>query len=270
MPSIPIFEGHVLQELCNTIADTASGLTGGEIGQLLRSCGIDDVSESTTKRVRLFDALQARQQRDRCGNNVAAFIRTAMAPVRYVNNPDLFETRRCSLNRALAFCGLMICEDGELKAVTAAKTISEAEQRMTKLRRDLLNRQVHSDVLAFCRTELLQDNYFHAVFEATKSVADKIRQKSGLLFDGTTLVIEAFGSKNGSTPLLAFNSLRTKSEQNEQEGLMNLMKGLFGAFRNVTAHEPKIRWTIPEQDALDMLSLASFLHRKLDNAVRTR
>ena len=34
---------------------------------------------------------------------------------------------------------------------------------------------MHPDVLAFCRAELLQQNYFHAVLEASKSVADKLR-----------------------------------------------------------------------------------------------
>jgi uncharacterized protein (TIGR02391 family) len=134
----------------------------------------------------------------------------------------------------------------------------------------LLHRQVHPDVLSFCRTELLQDNYFHAVFEATKSVADKIRQKSGLSSDGARLVDEAFGNSGATYPLLAFNSLQSESERSEHYGLMYLMRGMFGAFRNVTAHVPKIKWTIPEQDASDMLSLASFLHRKLDNAIRTR
>jgi hypothetical protein len=38
----------------------------------------------------------------------------------------------------------------------------------------LQERQVHGDVLLFCRAELLQDNYFHAVFEATKSVAGRL------------------------------------------------------------------------------------------------
>jgi hypothetical protein len=48
---------------------------------------------------------------------------------------------------------------------------------------------------------------------------------------------------------------------------MNLMKGMFGAFRNVTAHAPKISWVITEQDAMDLLTL---LHRRLDAAVFTR
>jgi uncharacterized protein (TIGR02391 family) len=121
----------------------------------------------------------------------------------------------------------------------------------------------------FCQAELLQSNYFHAVFEATKSVADKIRTKTGLTDDGCTLVDIAFGSGRAGMPYLAFNSLCTESEQSEHAGLMNLMKGMFGVFRNVTAHVPKISWTITEQDALDLLTIALFLHRRLDGAVRT-
>ena len=51
---------------------------------------------------------------------------------------------------------------------------------------------------------------------------------------------------------------------------MNLIKGLFGAFRNTTAHAPKIHWQITEQDALDILTTISLIHRRLDSAVRTQ
>ena len=95
---------------------------------------------------------------------------------------------------------------------------------------------MHSDVLKFCRAELVQDNYFHAVFEATKSVADKIRQLSGLTSDGAGLVDDAFGIPSGGHPRVAFNSLVTETEKSEHRGLMNLLKGLFGTFRNTTAH----------------------------------
>ena len=127
---------------------------------------------------------------------------------------------------------------------------------------------MHSDVLKFCRAELVQDNYFHAVFEATKSVADKIRQLSGLTSDGAGLVDGAFGIPSAGHPRVAFNSLVTETEQSEHRGLMTLLKGLFGTFRNTTAHAPKIHWPIDEQDALDILALASLLHRRLDGAVR--
>jgi uncharacterized protein (TIGR02391 family) len=270
MAVIPKFEDQILQKICDIIGNTTSGLTGSEIGKFLQSSGIDDVSPLITKRDRLFEAFRARQSRDGCGNNVIAFIQAVMNPVRYVEGREIFETRRSSLNRALAFCGMTLGEDGNVRQVAVAKTLSEAEERASKLRRELINRQVHSDVLAFCRTELLQDNYFHAVFETTKSVADKIRQKSGLLCDGAALVEEAFGYNNASLPLLAFNTMLTESERSEHKGLMHLLRGMFATFRNVAAHEPKIKWAISEQDALDLLSLASFLHRRLDKAVRTR
>jgi len=51
---------------------------------------------------------------------------------------------------------------------------------------------------------------------------------------------------------------------------MNLLKGLFGSFRNTTAHAPKITWTIEEIDALDILSMVSLVHRRLDKAVQAK
>ena len=95
------------------------------------------------------------------------------------------------------------------------------------------NKGMHEgDVLKFCRAELVVENYFHAVFEATKSVAQKLRDKAGLASDGGPLVDGALGLGRTGVPRLAFNSLRTESERSEHTGLMNLIKGVFGAFRN--------------------------------------
>ena len=73
----------------------------------------------------------------------------------------------------------------------------------------------------------------------------------------------------GGVPRLAFNSLQTESERSEHTGLMNLIKGVFGAFRNTTAHAPRIHWNVTEHDALDVLTTLSLVHRRLDSAVRT-
>jgi hypothetical protein len=51
--------------------------------------------------------------------------------------------------------------------------VVEAQARADDLRAELARRQAHPDVLRICRAELLQQNYFHAVLEACKSVADK-------------------------------------------------------------------------------------------------
>jgi uncharacterized protein (TIGR02391 family) len=122
-------------------------------------------------------------------------------------------------------------------------------------------------VLRYCKAELLQENYFHAVFEATKSIAAKIRGLSGLASDGAELAQGAFGlPKDGTPPLLAVNDLRTDTDRGEQRGFANLLVGLFGTVRNPLAHNPKAEWTMDEQDAMDILTLVSLIHRKLDQA----
>lgn len=269
MSKVDSFNSPTLEAICNILGDTREGLTGSEISSLLAQCGIEDPLPSYTKRRRLYEALWQRQAKDSCGNCVAHFIQTVMNPVRFVSSVEYYESQRSKLNRVLAFTGLSLGEDGKLKRIDTAKTLSEAEERAGRLRKQLLDRKVHEDVLRFSRAELLQDNYFHAVFEATKSVADKIRAKAGLQSDGATLVDEAFGLRHGGYPRLAFNSLQTETERSEHTGLINLIKGLFGTFRNTTAHAPKIKWPINEQDAMDMLTLASLIHRRLDSAVRT-
>jgi Protein of unknown function (Hypoth_ymh) len=60
--------------------------------------------------------------------------------------------------------------------------------------------------------------------------------------------------------------LRTDAERNEQRGLANILKGIFSAFRNPAAHEPRIVWHVRAQDALDLLTMISLVHRRLDEA----
>lgn len=269
MPSHPSFPPAELESVCRVLADTGDGLTGSEIGMLLTLLSLADPAAGITKWKRLLAALSAQQQHDGCSNNVIRFILEAMKPVRYVGKSEVFETRRIQLNHVLVFAGVELGADGQLRKREAARTLSEAEARAGRLKAELLKRSVHPDVLRFCRAELLQDNYFHAVLEATKSVADKIRAKTGLTGDGAELADDALALGKAGIPFLAFNSLRTDSEQSEQKGLLNLMKGLFGTFRNPTAHAPKVSWNMTEQDALDLLTIASFLHRRLDGSVRT-
>ena len=270
MASVKSFEQATLQAICNVLGDTEYGLTGSEIGRLLERLGIDDPTPTRTKRYRLFNALNARQKQDGCGNQLVAFIHAAMNPVSYTKQREHYEFFRSELNVALSFAGFRLGEDGKLRRGKHAQTLTEAEERAESLQKKLKSRGVHHDVLTFCRAELLQKNYFHAVFEATKSVADKIRRKADLTTDGSRLVDEAFALGQSGVPVLAVNSLETETEKSEQKGFANLLKGLFGTFRNTTAHAPKIRWKIKEQDALDLFSVASLCHRRIDAAVNVK
>ena len=63
----------------------------------------------------------------------------------------------------------------------------------------LRQRDVHGWVLQYCNEELLKENYFHAVLEATKSLAEQVWQLTNLKEDETTLYDKAFST---STPYL--------------------------------------------------------------------
>lgn len=262
--AIPSFSPEQVEQIARCVADARSH---AEFTELFNRLNIDAPGpEYGAKWRRIRDALLARQNIDQVGNNIGAFIQAVMAPICFVDSVESFVSLRESLNKVLAFSGLAISESGQLGVVKAARTLREAEARANELREKLLARDVHFDVLTFCHPELLEHNYFHAVLEATKSVASKIRQKSGLSQDGAELVQRAFGGKQ---PYLAINRLSNETEVSEQKGFANLVVGLFGTFRNPTAHAPRIEWPMSEADALDLLTLVSYIHRRLDAAACT-
>jgi uncharacterized protein (TIGR02391 family) len=256
------FNQDQLQAIADALGDTDRGLTGSEIGYLLTSSKMTDPGP-LTKRTRLYNAFADSQNNKQNRTHILEFIRLAMKPARYNREPERFEPLRALLNQALAFAGLVVDEAGSLAATETARTLPEAQRRARELRSDLEGRGVHPDVLKFCRAELLANDYFHAVQEAVKSVADKMRSRTGLTDDGANLVDRVLG---GEPPLLAINPRSTVSERSEQSGLANLVRGTFGMFRNPTAHEARLHWTMSKEDAEDLLTIVSLIHRRLDRA----
>ena len=267
MERVPPFDSQQVESIARVIADTEDGLTGTEIGHLLQECKIPDPTPTMTKWKRLYNAFAEAQNRHQLGNHVIMFVNRAMKPVKYTANPQGFARRKDQLNTVLAFSGHYIGDDGQVRWSKKATSLDDALKRAGRLHAALLSRGVHADVLHYCRAELLQENYFHAVLEAIKSIAAKIRGLSGLQSDGAELAQGAFGlPKDGSPPVLAINGLQSDTDRGEQRGFVNLLTGLFGTIRNPLAHNPKVEWPIEEGDALDILTLASLIHRKLDRA----
>ena len=252
--------------VCRALGDA---VRGHQIANLIAPLKVPEPpgSEAGTKWKRLFNAVVAAQNRQGDGRPLIRLVTEVMQPVRF-ESTDEFEAHRTAVSERLLLSGYRVREDGKVGRVAPAKTLSEAQQRADELRNELQRRDVHPDVLHFCRAELLQQNYFHAVLEAAKSVAEKLRDRSGEDGDGAGLVDKTCSVSSG--PVIAFNALGTEWERSEQTGLATLLKGLFGTFRNPTAHAPKVRWATSRADALDVLTLASMLHRRLDEATVRR
>lgn len=265
MERIQPFNPQKLEAACRVLADTNLGLNGSEIGYLLQECKLADISPTMTKWKRLFNALVEAQNKYHVGNHLIMFINRALDPVKYARDKEKFEWRRTELNVVLSFSGFCVREDGKVIHSQKETTLKGALARAGALRSKLEDRKAHSEIFKYCKAELLEENYFHAVLEAIKGVANRIRELSGLTSDGAELVNKAFSVK---MPILAINSLCTETEQSEQKGFSNMLIGIFGSIRNPIAHAPKISWPITEQDALDIFSMVSFVHRKLDVAIK--
>jgi len=260
--SVPSFEGSHVEAIAKILGDCG---TGTEIVELFAAKGMTDESGESTKWRRIRWVMLDSQRRHNCGNHVLDLVRGLLAPPRFLGKLEEFEKHRREMNAVLAFAGLEYGADDQFRNVSVATTINEAERRARTLNAKLHGRRIHPEVLRYCQAELMQENYFHAVFEAAKSLAQRIRERAKVDGDGAALVEKAFSVDR---PILAFNTLQTESERSEHKGFAALLKGCFGAIRNPLAHDPKILWE-GEDDAADYLTLISLLHRKLDAAVPT-
>ena len=182
----------------------------------------DVLGPDETKWRRLYEALAAAQNECQCSDHTLGIIKAILDPVKFTKRKAYFEETRQNLNEILAFSGFEYMSDGEFRSRPVARTLADAERHETLLAK-LDGRNIHPGVLAYCRPELLQDNYFHAVLEASKGLAQHIRNKSGSGEDGAKLVNEVFLQKN---PVLAFNALKTQTEKSEHGGFAALLKGV--------------------------------------------
>lgn len=255
-----------LQAVAAVLGDTVDGLTGREIGDLLARLHMDDPIPTAAKRDRLTEAFVARQSKDLSAKRIITFIVASMDPVRYRSRPELFTLRQDKLNEHLAFVGLRVNDAGKVARGKQAQTLDEAARIATSIRDELRRRKTHPEVLKYCSVEVLKRAHFHACLEATKSIFDRLRARTGLQGDGASLVDAALALGKTGEPRLAINALSSQTERDEQTGLANLLKGMAGLYRNPTAHDPRLSREISDEELLEVLTMVSMVHRRLDAA----
>lgn len=261
--TFPLFSNSQIEEISKILGECGSG---SEITLLLNNLNLSNYTQESTKWRRLSYIFKQYQTEYKSSNHMIRFIKEFLSPVRFVTKKTEFDNFRNELNIILAFSGLEYGKDGEFRQINKAITLDEAQNRIKTIESKFKDRQIHSEVKKYCSIELMQDNYFHAVFEAVKGLAQRIRDLSGIQEDGARLVETVFSIEK---PLLAFNSLQTETEKSEHKGFALLLKGCFGYIRNPLGHEPKIIWSAAD-DAADHFTLISMLHRKLDKCFQTR
>lgn len=166
-------------------------------------------------------------------------------------------------NQLLQFISIITTEEHQDSINNILKSAGASSTSVSPLAEDFTSRNYHEQIHKHCRQLFMQENYFHAVFEAAKVYNKLVQDKSKSEKDGQSLMLDVL-SVNG---VLKLNKGVTKTEKNVQEGVKYLSAGLMQAMRNPTAHEPALDWPISREDCLDMLSFLSYLFRQLDSAV---
>ena len=262
--ALPALTPNQIEQIARIMGDTNNGFTGTELGHHLAQCHMADPDPGLTKWKRLYNAFCGAVNSSGSTSAVYQFIKHCMEPAQGLQNPDRYSWMRLELDKVLMLVGVEIRDDGHFYPVSQAQSLSEVQRRAKELRDKLTGYGVHSEVLKCCRTELLAEDYLHAVPEDAKSICERVRTMYGLTTDGAALFNTSFAITN---PYIALNSLRTSSEQNQQNGLKEMLCGVIHLVRNVTAHELRIRWDINEKDAVDILTQISYLHKLLDVCV---
>lgn len=203
-----ILDQQKLKAICNVVAHTSQGLTKSELTALLGQygiCGVEDGSSCSqwgytiglNKRDWLYNCLVTEINNSHLFSRIFSFLQAALNPALYTSVDSRTKYRYLveETNKILLFGGLSIDQSGRLVEVSQAQTLTEVDQRVNRLKKALYDRAIHFEVQKYCVEDYLRADYYDAVFEAAKGLAERVRQISGLTTDGGTLFQTAF-SKN--------------------------------------------------------------------------
>lgn len=250
----------VLKKLSEVISDEYSHR---ELTHLFEERKFNQIEREGNKYIRVYNTFAYSINQKQSTDKVFSTLYDAINPARFDSQEHCDEVTY-KINTALAYDGLKIYwKNGKKRYDSSSKadSVTEAQSRANELKALIHQRNLHSELLRYCKPELLEHNYFHAVLEATKSILSRVRNLTGLEHDGAKLIQTAFSTTN---PHIKINNLITESETSEQIGFSNLIMGIISMFRNPTAHSPKIEWEITLEDAIEILTILSFVHRRLD------
>lgn len=257
---IPVFGSGSIENVARSIGDL---YTGSVLTRVITEAKLakHDPGEGVTKWRRVAEAVGLQQNHQQDGQPLISMVISAMKPERHTGDPHAANRCRDEINVILSLSGLTVHEDGTVHRVSKATTLDEAQRRAKLMRSHLERTGAHAEVLKQCRPELLKSDHYEAVFESIKGLGARIRKIGDVDLDGRKLIQ---ATMLGQVPTVKINDRITETQKNEQTGVALLAEGLFAAFRNPTAHEPRLTWTMSEQDAFDVLGIVSLIHRRLD------
>ena len=252
----------ICQTLCNEI-------TGSQITTMLTTFGLPIGDVTYTKWRRLSAILINACTYRRSLRPVFDSIEYVCVPSKYIDTPESWKMLKKNINKTLIFKGFELDDSGKVQKTEEVKTFKDAQVRLQSLEERLKNIDVHPLVSKYCTEELLEENYFHAILEASKGIFHRIREMTGSTLDSGRLIEECFKKSNPAI-IISENKLQSDEELSAYQGLKHLLLAIAQLYRNTNAHSLKIYNPNDLNDAITALTLMSLAHNLLDNCSNTR
>lgn len=276
MITVPSIDPTYLTMICDALVSLDDVISDGELGILLLSSDIPDANPNASRHRRLLTAMLAEQERARCADSIAKFLRRTGYHIKTKRGEDAYKRYIREMNQILSFAGLELDnnanldeaslnqQDGTKKSMYIAP---EAEERAKQFKALIKARHLHPDLELSCRAEFfIEPGYFVFLTEATKVLLEKVKSKSNLRVDTPTIAEQAFAFPWKGEPVLAFNQFESDSDRSEQFSLMVLLKAMFLIVQDEQSGKYRHGWKLSQDDALDLLTMISFFHKKIDKA----
>jgi uncharacterized protein (TIGR02391 family) len=262
LPRPQSFDPAALEHLAVLIGDR---YTWREMGPFFTDAGVTlppKQDEDSAKWRYANRVLRQLQQGPNGLHRVAQVIERLCNPQSFLGRAEDHQRMVSDANEILSHYGLRV--DRRSGKVLMDQTVTpEVRSASSPAAKTFDARQFHPTVCAHARELFIAGDHYHAVFECCKAFDVAVRTKAQSERHGAELM----GTILSITGVLKLNAQQTESELNEQEGYKHLCMGLMRAIRNPVSHEPEKDWPMSQEDALDMLSLLSYLFRQLDKAV---
>jgi len=227
---------------------------GTDITELFRSSGLPPAWDYLGHGWKFLCGALERVQGDFGPYGVARILETACAQQDGLGNGGMRE----DINGCLRPFGAVIGDDCRVRRLgDHADKAALFDQR-----------RYHPAVIGHAKPKFLKGEHFASVVEGCKVLEELVRSKSGIEDYGTSLMKRAFGERGALEAGMA--DLTGTTRDGIRRGLGSMCEGIVSSVRNPASHEYEERFPIRGADALDILSVISYLCRQVERMRRRR
>ncbi|WP_100065139.1 TIGR02391 family protein [Miniphocaeibacter massiliensis] len=228
--------------------------TGSKITYMFQVLNMDNDSTISTKWNRIYNSISQNLNKFNDSSIVIKVIEYVFADKMHDCNSSEWQSALFDINKVIQYLGLKVNDSGKVVKTIKVETFSDGQKNFNMIKDKLSLFEIHPLILNLCNPEIVEENYFHLILEASKIPLNKVRQLTGSKSDGNTLIIDSFNHKK---PLVVLNSLSTQSEKSEYFGLKALLNTIVYFYRNPKAHELKAYNPSSSEDAIKALLMIS-------------